>query len=257
MLARDMQISFIRQISAINPQLEVPEMPDSDTIFYWINYAQQKYLKEMYISKQSAKENVEFIQRRIEDLKQLITRAPMFGANNYIISTVTPGSPITITSTQSTRIVGDNDGALLFPLPSNYFYYLRSTSLVNGTYLQVPTLSWIENTLIEHSEVTPNIISNAINTPIIRNPLVLLEGSPVSGDPSLSYIVMYSDIYTSIYNVEITYIRNPRQIVLNVTNSSTQVNQCELAFQVHQDIVDYSVKLYIEDFKYKLQQTKK
>ena len=46
-----MQVSFMRQISLINPTLEVPMMPDSTEIFYWINYGQQKYLKEMYISK--------------------------------------------------------------------------------------------------------------------------------------------------------------------------------------------------------------
>src|SRR5208337_836166 len=70
------------------------------------------------------------------------------------------------------------DGAIMMPLPSDYFYYIRSTSFVSGTYLSVSQTSWIENVLIEHSDVTPSILSNAINTPIIRNPLVLLETNP-------------------------------------------------------------------------------
>ncbi len=255
MTARDMQVSFIRQISAINPTLEVPSMPDSTEIFYWINYAQQKYLKEMYISKQSAKDNVEFIQRRIEDLKQLIARIVMFGGTDYIVSPTVPTLPITSTNIPSTSIIIDNDGAIMFPLPSDYFYYIRSTSYVSGTYLQVSSQSWIDNILIEHSDITPSILSNAINTPIIRNPLVLLETNPGTTSSSLSYIVMYTDVYTNLFNLEITYIRNPLNIGL-VANSTT-VTQCELSFQTHQDITDYAVKMYIEDFKYKLQQSKK
>lgn len=255
MLARDMQVSFIQQLSAIDPSLEVPKMPEIDVIFYWINYAQQKYLKEIYISKSSAKENVEFIQRRIEDLKQLVARIPMFSTLTSILNIATPLLPIQSGSLPTSNIIVDIDGALMFPLPSDYFYYVRSTSYVSGTYLQVSSQSWIENVLIEHSDITPNILSNAINTPIIRNPLVLLETNPGTTFPSSSYIILYKDIYTNLFNIEITYIRNPLPIslLINGLQPTGTVGQSELSFQVHQDIVDYSVKLYIEDFKYKLQ----
>lgn len=258
MLARDMQVSFMRQISLINPTLEVPMMPDSTEIFYWINYGQQKYLKEMYISKASAKENVEFIQRRIEDLKQLIARMTVLGTTS-ITGVSVPSTAISSGNVPTSVIVVDNDGAIMLPLPSDYFYYIRSTSYITGTYLNVVTYSWLDNVLIEHSDITPSILTNAINTPIIRNPLVLLETNPGTTSPSLSYMVMYKDTYTNLFNVEITYIRNPLPIALLVggVQPTGTVAQSELSFQVHQDIVDYSVKLYIEDFKYKLQQTKK
>ena len=256
MLAREMQISFINQISAISQQLEVPDMIDSDTIFYWINYAQQKYLKEMYVSKQSAKENVEFIQRRLEDLKQLLVRKVMFKNSSqldYVISSTGPSvNPITPATPFSSRVVCIDDGAVGFPLPTDYFYYVKSSSQVSGTYLQVSNLTWIDNMLIEHEEPVTGLSVNAINTPIIRNPYILLESSPTTTDTSKSYMFLYKDSYTNLWNVMLSYIRTPKKIVLTVTDSTTQTNTCELAFQTHQDIVDYSVKLYIEDFKYKL-----
>jgi hypothetical protein len=255
MTAREMQVAFIRETSLINNTLEVPVMPDSTEIFYWINYAQQKYLKEMYISKASVKENVEYIQRRIEDIKQLIARITIFGTKSITGVAQPTTIPISIGNVPTNVIVVDNDGAIMLPLPSDYFYYVRSTSYINGTYLGVLNKSWIENVLIEHSDITPSILSNAINIPIIRNPLVLLETNPGTSSPSLSYMVMYKDTYTNLFDLEITYIRNPLPVALlvNGLQPNGTVETSELSFQVHQDIVDYSVKLYIEDFKYKLQ----
>lgn len=251
MTAREMQISFMKQLTAISETFEYPNIEDSDTIFYWINTAQNKYLKETYLAKQTAKGNVEFIQKRLEDLKQLVNRMVMFGTK-YIISGTEPSTAITLSSPGSSRITFTQDGAVAFPLPADYFYYIRSTSKLSGTYLNSVIKTWFNNNLIEQSDIDSSILTNAINTPIIRTPLVVLEQSPVTGDTSKSYMLLYKDSYSNLFNVELTYIRNPKVITLVVTDSNNQTTECELSTQTHPEIIEYALKLYIEDYKFKL-----
>lgn len=249
MLAREMQISFMRELSTINQSFEYPNMVDSDTIFYFINLAQDRYLKENYISKESVKDNTEFLKKKIDDLKQLITRKIMF---NEVITASEPSNPITPSSLYSSEIKAYADGGLTFPLPSDYIYYIRSSSKLSGTYLGLSTKTWIENALIDHSDINNSILVNGLNTPIIRNPYVVLEKSPFLTVFSKSYMILYKDSYSNLFNIELTYVRKPKQIVLAVTNSSTQTGECELSVSTHQEIVSYAVKMFIEEYKYKL-----
>jgi len=249
MQAREMQISFIKELSTISPDIEYPNMVDSDTIFYFINLAQDRYLKENYISRESVKENTEFLQKKIDDLKQLISRKVLF---TEIINTAEPTNPITTSSLYSSEIKASADGALLFPLPTDYIYYIRSSSKLSGTYLSLTSKTWVENKLIDHSDINNSILINGLNTPIIRNPYVLLEKNPTGTTLSKSYMVLYRDSYSNLFNIEITYIRKPKQIILTVSDSTTQTIECELAISAHQEIVSYAVRMFTEEFKYKL-----
>jgi hypothetical protein len=255
MNARSMQIAFMRQLTAIHESFEFPKILDSDTIFYWINLAQKKYMKETYLSKKTAKENVEFLQKRVDDLKQLVERARLYGSSNYIISSTPVVNPITTTNYPSLQITAD--GGMIFNLPSDYYYYVRSSSELSGTYLQVVTPSWFNNKLIEHDELDSSILTNAINTPIIRTPLVILEGSVATTLPTITYqpnIILYLDSYSNLYNMEITYIRHPRYIVLTPDTSGTQTSQCELSEQTHEEIIELAIHMYVEEYKFKLNQ---
>lgn len=252
MTAREMQIAFMRELTSINKEFEYPNIEDSDTIFYFINLAQDRYLKENYISRESAKDNAEFLQKKIDDLKQLVARETMF---TDIIASTEPTSPITSSYTYVTEIVAGSDGALLFPLPTDYIYYIRSSSKLSGTYLSLSTKTWIENKLIEHSDVNNSILTNGYNTPILRNPCIVLEKNPSGTTLSNAYMAMYKDTYSNLFNIEITYIRKPKTIILVVSDSTTQTSTCELAVSTHPEIVSYAVRMFIEEYKYKLTST--
>jgi hypothetical protein len=249
MTAREMQISFMKELTTINKDFEYPELPDSDTIFYFINLEQDRYLKENYISRSSVKDNVEFLQKKIDDLKQLITRKTLF---TDIISSTEPTTPISTTYLYVSEIKAGSDGALMFPLPTDYVYYIRSSSKLSGTYLALSTKTWIENKLIEHSDVNNSILTNGLNTPILRNPHILLEKNPTGTTLSTAYMVMYRDSYSNLFNIEITYIRKPKSIVLVVSDSTNQTTECELANSTHTEIVSNAVRMFVEEFKYKL-----
>jgi len=249
MTSRDMQIAFIRQISAIDPRLEQPDLPDSDTIFYFINLAQDRYLKQTYLSKTTVKDNIENIQKHIDDLKQLITRASMF---QDIINVSEPTNPITPSSPYSAQIKSSADGAMILPLPSNYLYYVRSTSKLSGTYLSLSGKTYFNNKVVDHLDINNSILTNGFNTPIIRTPVVVLETAPPSTSSSPSYLKLYLDSYSNLFNIEITYLRQPKKIVLVVTDSTTQVSTCELTASTHTELITYASSMFIEEYKYKL-----
>jgi len=249
MTAREMQIAFMRELVSINKEFEYPHIEDSDTIFYFINLAQDRYLKETYISRESAKDNAEFLQKKIDDLKQLVVRKTLF---TDIIASAEPSVPITPSTPYVTEIKSGSDGALLFPLPTDYIYYIRSSSKLSGTYLALSTKTWIENKLIEHSDISNGILTNGYNIPILRNPCILLEKNPTGTTLSTAYMVMYKDAYSNLFNTEITYIRKPKTIILVISDADTQTTTCELATSTHIEIVSYAVKMFIEEYKYKL-----
>ena len=254
MTAREMQIGFIRELTEVNPQFEIPNLEDSDTIFYFINLAQDKYLKEKYLTKTSVKDNIEYIQKNIDDLKQLITRALMF---TDIINAAEPSTPITPSVPYSNQIKSSADGAMILPLPLNYLYYIRSISKLSGTYLGLADKSYFSNKILDHLDINSSILINGFNTPIIRTPFIVLETVPTGATLSPSYLKLYIDSYTNLFNIEITYLRQPKKIVLVVTDSTTQTSTCELTSSTHQELVSYATKMFVEEYRYKLQKASK
>jgi hypothetical protein len=254
MTSREMQISFSRQLSETNKEFEYPNLLDSDTIFYFINLAQERYLKETYITKSTVKENVEYLNKKIDDLKSLVTRKTMFDVTNGIILLAEPSLPISSSYLySSTNISYTRDGGLTFPLPDDYFYYIYSSSELTGGYLNKIPKSWYKNRIIDHGDLDKSVITTAINKPIIREPFILLEYRAVSTTASSPYtLILYKDIYSNLFNLELVYIKKPKKLVIGITPTDSETLECELPISAHQEIVDYAVKLFVEDFKYKL-----
>lgn len=251
MTAREMQIAFMREISAINQSLELPNLPDSDTIFYFINLEQDRYLKETYISKSSVKDNVELINKKLNDLAALVTRKRIY---EEVIPLAEPSVPIAAGTIGTFAVTINNDNSIALPTPADYFYYIRSSSKITGTYLSSSTKSWVGNKIIDQQDLPISIFSNAYNAPIIRNPYIVLEHVNLSspGTYSDTKMSLYKDTYTDLYNVDLLYIRNPKTIKLVVTNTDTQTTICELPVSTHAEIVSQAARMFIEEYKYKL-----
>ena len=141
-------------------------------------------------------------------------------------------------------------------------FYITSTSKVTlGDSIAadpvVPAVNPVilVNKLIAHTEFNPSILNTAYNKPILRNPIVLLEVA--SGDNIADVVKnkmsIYLDSYTTLYNVDITYIKTPNKIQLSTYLDGNSVEQsCELSEMTHRDIVDLAVSIFIEEHKYKL-----
>ena len=230
MTVREMQIAFDMHIQLVSQQLEIEDKPDSYTILYFLNRAQENYIKENFLSRGQIQDNIEYIQKRSDTIRNLISRS------NYIDPVVNPGPII-----QPTEV----DGGTVFDLPEDYLYYINSFSLATNALTSPTVQKWTPNRVVGHNEV--DMITNGLfNTPILRKPCVVFEDD--------NQLVLYKDVDTDISNISYVYLRKPLELSIETPIVGETVNECELDPYTHQDIVALAVKLFIEDYKFKLSQ---
>jgi len=227
MTVREMQVAFDYQIQLISETMEIADKPSSDIIVYFLNLAQEKYIKENFLSRGQIQDNIEFIQKRSDTLRNIISR-------NTPAESVTP-----IAATEI-------DGGIELELPANYFYYIKSFSYLTNAITSPTTKMWTPNRPIEHYELD-KVSNHLYNSPILRKPCVVFE----EGDR----VILYKDKDTNIYNISFIYLRKPYTLSLDATSDNNPVgytNECELDEATHRDIIELAVRLFIEDYKYKL-----
>ena len=230
MTVREMQMAFDVLIQSITATMEVQDKPDSYTIIYFLNLAQQKYIRDNFINKATMVDNIENIQRRSDILRNLIKRYTG-------IASVT----VALAATEV-------DGGIAFTLPSDYLYYLKSFSYATNTLANVSIKTWTPNRVVDHNELD-RITNGVFNTPILRKPCVVFEES--------NEMILYKDKDTSVFNISYVYLRNPMEMSLSATAVNVPIGYtsiCELDESTHMDVVELAVQLYIADYKFKLQQ---
>ncbi|MCD6328787.1 MAG: hypothetical protein J7M10_00285 [Candidatus Cloacimonetes bacterium] len=273
----DFQIQFERVIQEMSDVFISEERPDTFTIFKFIGQAQIRYLKEKYINLPTTRENIEFIQRRSDDLKNLI-------------KTVVFASPDNAT-------LGVYAGrAKYIDMIDDYVFYIRSDSEMTRTdAIPIASGQYVPNKIIPHSELD-NVLDTPWNYPILRNPVVVFEEN--------KRIYVVHDTYTSaISNISLTYLRRPYNFDTSYAELTTDVSsvgdnikmraltavtydgtdysigdylikesgkdtitgtictpydaidettECEFSYHTHDDILRIAVQMYIEEAKFRL-----
>lgn len=224
MTARDMQIEFERLVQLANPQFDYQSKLDSDTIFYFINAAQERYIKQSFINTDSVKKDSNSYKRLIDMCKALI-----------------------VNKTLTDNISGlEYQYVKTFKLPSNdndkFYIYLSSYSSIID--LRDNKSKIANNFLLSAEDIEKVLVTNS-NKPILRNPGVVL-----SGTPGYSSINVYFDLYTTLNSCNITYIRKPLDI--NVISSNDTTQECELDSNIHRELVESAVDMFITEGAYRL-----
>lgn len=219
-----MQIEFERLVQLANPDFEYQNKLDSDTIFYFINATQERFLKECVSKSNSAEKGSAQYNRLIDSYKALVTNKTLFTKTDDL----------------------EYNNSCMFKLPSDitdkFFIYLSSYS--NIIDLSDNNTKKANNTLISPADI-PSVITTNINKPILRNPCVVLY----SAHDGSSLTVFY-DNYTDLLSCNITYIRKPLDV--NVISSDTTTTECELDSNVHREIVELAVDMFITEGAYRL-----
>lgn len=215
MTAREMQIEFERQVQVMDPSLAFEEKLDSDTIFSFLNISQDRYLLMRYTQRDSLENAPQNVKRNLDSIKNLIVQSTISNLNE-----VTPTS-------HSAK------------LPTDYFLYITSECNVTGTVKQYEEPETVINKLITHDE-KEEVMTTMYNTPILYTPAILLEGT----DTNSGIIYVYTDIYTKIKDLTITYIRKPNKINID--------SNCELSEDTHFEIVKLAVEIFVNEARYRL-----
>jgi hypothetical protein len=198
-----------------------------EEIDFWLNEAQERFVKQRLFGNNFRHEGVEQGQKRTDDLKTLIIGL----------------SAISLTSS----LLGSNVKEAVIPTIASapYLFYLHSTVYnVSGNSLNTGKTI--------NSENIDSYIKDSINNPYIRKPLVYLYGgSWTSPNPTIAFIYGDEFIPTSF---DMVYIKKPR-VLTYTTISGYQTNIPELPEETHKEIVNIAVGLVIENIESPRSQT--
>ena len=237
MKAREMQVEFERRIQLMNPNFELTEKLTSDTIFSFLNAYCERYVRNNYLQEDMVQDGTRQQKKNADALKGLITR-----------------QTLTIATKDSNNTDKTSDRSVL---PTNYFLYIRSNSLISKNY-KLDTEIALEANYV----VTPNktireddvekIISTYYNKTILRNPYIVLNNGNESDVDRDLYINIIHDEYTIIKKLDLVYYRKPKRFDVIGVDSLTIFDECELPENVHMEIVEGAVEMFITEAKYRL-----
>ena len=236
MSAREMQVEFERRITLMNPDFELKEKVTSDTIFSFLNAYTERFVRMNYLQEDAVLDGTRAQKKNQDAIKGLIVRGIY---------------PVIEDKYNSDKL---SDRAVL---PTDYFLYIRSNSILSKNYK-------LENEIEDETQyvITPNktireddaekILSTYYNKAIMLNPYVVLNaGNNTDAEKNL-YINLIHDEYTIIKKVDLVYYRKPKKFDVIGVDGVKVLDHCELPGNVHMEIVEGAVEMFITEAKYRL-----
>lgn len=231
-----MQVEFERRITLMNPDFEIKEKISSDTIFSFLNAYTQRYIRDNYILEDQLNDDTRAQKKNADALKGLITR---------------------------TKLVMEQDEnntdkfTVRAELPRDYFLYIRSNSILSKNYK-------LENEITDESDyiVTTNktireddvlkIIGTYYNKAIMLNPYIVLNNGNNADTEKKLYINIIHDEYTIVKQIDLVYYRMPKKFDVIGVDGVNVLDHCELPENVHMEIVEGAVEMFITEARYRL-----
>ena len=215
---RQLGIEVERRLQTILPTLKLQDKLDTEDIYAFLNQFQKQYIDMIYSSADSVESG---------------TRAAIILED--VIRTL--NAHITLKDADEETPIDPHfdESYIIYKLPDDYYKYIRSVSKVKGTYKNPDLTAYVSNVLIKESDANKVINQAYDKHRILRNPAVILE----SGDTASGTIKIIHDEYTTIKEVDLTYIKLPGDFSI-LTNTP-----CELPYTCFEALVSGTVDLYI------------
>lgn len=237
-------MEFERRITLMNPDFEIKEKVTSDTIFSFLNAYTERFVRNNYLQEDSVADDSRAQKKNADTLKGLIIRGL------FDIATKDERN----TDKHTERVV----------LPDDYFLYVRSNSLLSKNYKLETEINAIVDDKEDVSKyvVAPNkmireddaekIISSYYNKAIILTPYVVLGNGNIDDDDDVLYANIIHDEYTVIKKLDLVYYRKPKRFDVIGVDGVNVLDHCELPENVHMEIVEGAVEMFITEARYRL-----
>jgi hypothetical protein len=212
MTVAEMHVAFRLHLNKSTSLVGTPDFLPEE-IDFWLNEAQDRFIKQRLFGNNYRKEGFEDSPKRIEDLRNLI----VFSIATYISS--------------SYLGVNVKESALSAFTDFNYLirFVLRD---VNGNKVN-------GSEVIKHSDLY-KYIQDSINYPFIKRPLAIIDNSTL-------YIVHDPD-YSPVA-IDIEYIRHPLKLTSFTPITNVSTDTCELTTTTHSEMVVIAAELAIENIE--------
>lgn len=235
--ARTMQMEFERRITLMNPNFELKEKLTSDTIFSFLNAYTERYVRNNYLQEDSVQDGTRAQKKNQDALKGLITRALL-----------------TLDAKDENNTDKVSDRAIL---PDDYFLYIRSNSVISKNYKLEEEIQEENNYVITPNKTireddVEKILSTYYNKAILLNPYVVLNNGNNSDEQKELYINVIHDEYTIVKKLDLVYYRKPKKFDVIGVDGENILDHCELPENVHMEIVEGAVEMFITEAKYRL-----
>lgn len=237
MNSRAMQIEFERRITLMNPNFEMAEKLTSDTIFSFLNAYTERYVRLNYLQEDAVQDGTRAQKKNADALKGLITRGL------YTVEAKDENN----TDKTSDRV----------SLPSDYFLYIRSNSLISKNYKIEEEIQNEQDYVVTSNKTireddVEKVISTYYNKAIVLNPYVVLNAGNNADEEKKLYLNVIHDEYTTIKKVDLVYYRKPKKFDVIGVDGVNVLDHCELPENVHMEIVEGAVEMFITEAKYRL-----
>lgn len=237
MTAREMQMEFERRITLMNPDFEIKEKITSDTIFSFLNAYTERFIRNNYLQEDTVADGSRAQKKNVDSLKGLVVRGL------YAVEAKDENN----TDKTTDRVT----------LPGDYFLYIRSNSLLSKNYK-------LENEIKNEADyvVAPNktireddvdkVISSYYNKAIVLTPYIVLNNGNVEDTDKKLYVNIIHDEYTIVKKLDLVYYRKPKKFDVIGVDGLDILDHCELPENVHMEIVEGAVEMFITEAKYRL-----
>lgn len=237
MNSRAMQIEFERRITLMNPNFELAEKLTSDTIFSFLNAYTERYVRLNYLQEDVVQDGTRAQKKNADALKGLITRGL------YAIEAKDENN----TDKTSDRV----------SLPSDYFLYIRSNSLISKNYKIEEEIQNEQDYVVTSNKTireddVEKVIPTYYNKAIVLNPYAVLNAGNNADEEKKLYLNVIHDEYTTIKKVDLVYYRKPKKFDVIGVDGVNVLDHCELPENVHMEIVEGAVEMFITEAKYRL-----
>lgn len=276
MTAREMQMEFERRIQLMNPAFELKEKVTSDTIFSFLNAYTERYVRNNYLQEDAVQDGTRAQKKNADALKGLIVRGLFDVSAQDENNTDKTTDKIVLPSDyflyiRSNSVISKNYKLEKeIDIPTKYVKIAKDEEYngdkynlseggeyvkdENGEYKQVSDYQYCivtPNKTIREDDVE-NVISTYYNRAIVLNPYIVLNKGQKDDKSTDLYLNIIHDTYTVVKQIDLVYYRKPRKFDVIGVDDTTVLSYCELPENVHMEIVEGAVEMFITEAKYRL-----